>query len=107
MRARRSTRPTWPAASRKASPRRGPRSKAVGRAPSWSSWCKPPGHWASDMSDILERIVAVKREEVAAAKKKKSIEAVREDALSRVLTRDFEGALRGKIAAGQAAVIAE
>jgi indole-3-glycerol phosphate synthase len=32
---------------------------------------------------------------------------VREDALGRVLTRDFEGALRAKIAAGKAAVIAE
>jgi indole-3-glycerol phosphate synthase len=59
------------------------------------------------MADILEQIVAVKREEVAAAKKKKSLEAMREDAFSRVLTRDFEGALRAKIAAGQAAVIAE
>ena len=59
------------------------------------------------MSDILEKIVAVKHEEVAAAKKKKSLEAMREDALSRVLTRDFEGALRAKIAAGKAAVIAE
>ena len=59
------------------------------------------------MSDILNQIVAVKHEEIAAAKKKKSLEAVREDALSRVLTRDFEGALRAKIAAGQAAVIAE
>jgi indole-3-glycerol phosphate synthase len=59
------------------------------------------------MADILEKIVAVKREEIAAAKKKKSFEAMREDALSRVLTRDFEGALRAKIAAGQPAVIAE
>jgi indole-3-glycerol phosphate synthase len=59
------------------------------------------------MSDILEKIIAVKHEEVAAAKKKKSFEAVREDALSRVLTRDFEGALRARIAAGKAAVIAE
>ena len=60
------------------------------------------------MSDnILDKIVAVKREEIAAAKKKKPLEAVREDALSRVLTRDFEGALRAKIAAGKAAVIAE
>jgi indole-3-glycerol phosphate synthase len=59
------------------------------------------------MSDILEQIVAVKREEVAAARKKRSLEAVREDALSRVLTRDFEAALRSKIAQGQAAVIAE
>ena len=59
------------------------------------------------MSDILNKIVAVKHEEIAAAKKKKSLEAMREDAFSRVLTRDFEGALRARIAAGQAAVIAE
>ncbi|NNU44577.1 indole-3-glycerol phosphate synthase TrpC [Ramlibacter montanisoli] len=59
------------------------------------------------MSDILDKIVAVKHEEIAAAKKKKSLDAVREDAFSRVLTRDFEGALRAKITAGQPAVIAE
>lgn len=59
------------------------------------------------MADILDQIVAVKREEIAAARKKRPLEAVREDALTRVLTRDFEGALRRKIAAGQAAVIAE
>jgi indole-3-glycerol phosphate synthase len=59
------------------------------------------------MSDILDKIVAVKREEVAAALKQKPLAVVRADAESRVLTRDFEGALRAKIAAGQAAVIAE
>ena len=59
------------------------------------------------MSDILNQIVAVKREEVAAAQKRVSLAALRADAESRVLTRDFEGALRAKIAAGQAAVIAE
>jgi len=59
------------------------------------------------MSDILDKIVAVKREEVAAALKQKSLAVVRADAESRVLTRDFEGALRAKIAAGHAAVIAE
>lgn len=59
------------------------------------------------MSDILKKIVEVKREEVAAARKKKSLEAMRDDALSRVLTRDFVGALRGRIANGQSAVIAE
>ncbi len=58
-------------------------------------------------TDILNQIVAVKHEEVAAAKKKVSLEAMRDDANSRVLTRDFEGALRRKIAAGQPAVIAE
>jgi indole-3-glycerol phosphate synthase len=59
------------------------------------------------MSDILNKIVAVKREEVATACKKTGLDAIRADAESRVLTRDFEGALRRKIAAGQAAVIAE
>ncbi len=59
------------------------------------------------MSDILDKIVAVKRQEVAAALKLKSLAVVRADAESRVLTRDFEGAMRAKIAAGQAAVIAE
>jgi indole-3-glycerol phosphate synthase len=59
------------------------------------------------MSDILDKIVAVKREEVAAAVRQKPLAVVRADAESRVLTRDFEGALRAKITAGQAAVIAE
>ncbi|MDI1274354.1 indole-3-glycerol phosphate synthase TrpC [Polaromonas sp.] len=59
------------------------------------------------MSDILNKIVAVKREEIAAAIKRKPLAAVRFDAESRVLTRDFVGALRAKISAGQPAVIAE
>ena len=59
------------------------------------------------MSDILDKIVAVKREEVAAAVRQKPLAVVRADAESRVLTRDFEGAMRAKIDAGQAAVIAE
>lgn len=59
------------------------------------------------MTDILNKIVAVKREEVAAAIQRKPLEAMRFDAESRVLTRDFVGALRAKIAAGQPAVIAE
>ncbi|GAA6118524.1 indole-3-glycerol phosphate synthase TrpC [Acidovorax sp. FG27] len=59
------------------------------------------------MSDILNKIIAVKREEVAAAQKKMPLAAMRADAESRVLTRDFEGALRAKVAKGQAAVIAE
>jgi indole-3-glycerol phosphate synthase len=59
------------------------------------------------MADILDKIVAVKREEIAAAKKKVPLEAMRADAESRVLTRDFAGALRRKVDAGKAAVIAE
>ncbi len=59
------------------------------------------------MSDILQRIVATKREEIAQAQKGKPLAVVRADAESRLLTRDFTGALRRRIAAGQAAVIAE
>ena len=59
------------------------------------------------MSDILKKIVAVKHEEIAQGLRKKSLAAMRADAESRVLTRDFEAALRAKMAAGQAAVIAE
>ena len=59
------------------------------------------------MSDILDKIVAVKRQEVAAALARKPLAAMRADAESRVLTRDFVGAMRAKIAAGLPAVIAE
>ncbi|MDP3606711.1 MAG: indole-3-glycerol phosphate synthase TrpC [Polaromonas sp.] len=59
------------------------------------------------MSDILNKIVAVKHQEVAAAMRRKPLDAVRFDAESRVLTRDFAGALRAKLAAGKPAVIAE
>ncbi len=59
------------------------------------------------MSDILNKIVAVKREEVAQGLQRKSLHVMREDAESRVLTRDFVGAMRAQIAAGHSAVIAE
>ena len=59
------------------------------------------------MSDILNKIVAVKREEIAAAVKRKPLAAMREDAESRLVTRDFVRAIRSKIAAGKPAVIAE
>jgi indole-3-glycerol phosphate synthase len=59
------------------------------------------------MSGVLERIVAVKQEEVAAAIARKSRSVMRADAESRVLTRDFVGAIRARIANGRPAVIAE
>ena len=59
------------------------------------------------MSDILKKIVAVKHEEIELSLRKKPLAAVRADAESRVLTRDFVGAIRHKIDNGQAAVIAE
>ena len=59
------------------------------------------------MSDILTKIVAVKREELAVLLRQKPLAAVRADAESRLQTRDFVGALRQKISAGKPAVIAE
>lgn len=59
------------------------------------------------MSDILQQIVAAKHLEVSAARARKPLADVRADAQSRVLTRDFLGAMRTKIAAGHPAVIAE
>jgi indole-3-glycerol phosphate synthase len=59
------------------------------------------------MSDILDKIVGVKREEIAATLKLKPLVAVRAEAEARRDTRGFEAALRAKVAAGQAAVIAE
>lgn len=59
------------------------------------------------MSDILNKIIAVKRQEVADALNRKPLAAMRLDAESRVHTRDFVGALRARIAAGKPAVIAE
>lgn len=58
------------------------------------------------MSDILERIIAVKHEEVRAAQQSAPLEELRLEASTRDL-RDFVGALRAKHAAGQPAVIAE
>jgi indole-3-glycerol phosphate synthase len=59
------------------------------------------------MSDILERIVAVKREEIAAARAERSLASLHEDAQRLGGQRDFVGALRTRLAAGGAAVIAE
>jgi indole-3-glycerol phosphate synthase len=59
------------------------------------------------MSDILNQIIEVKRQELAQAQKRMPLAAMRADAESRVLTRDFEGALRRKIAERKSAVIAE
>ena len=59
------------------------------------------------MSDILQRIVAVKREEVAAGRGRRSLASWREEAEARRDVRGFEAALRARMAAGRSAVIAE
>ncbi len=59
------------------------------------------------MSDILNKILATKAEEVAVAKRTEPLEALREAAEWMPPARDFVGAIRAKIEAGQPAVIAE
>lgn len=59
------------------------------------------------MNDILEKIVAVKREELRSAQAAKPLAAVRAEAEGATPARDFTGALRARIAQGEAAVIAE
>lgn len=63
------------------------------------------------MSDILQKILDVKADEVAAAKKFQSLASLRhvveQDGEARANLRGFEASLRGKIAAGKAGVIAE
>ncbi|NDI84604.1 indole-3-glycerol phosphate synthase TrpC [Undibacterium crateris] len=63
------------------------------------------------MSDILRQILDVKQDEVAAARRYQSLISLRDevesDAESRAAIRGFERAMRQKIAAGHAAVIAE
>ena len=59
------------------------------------------------MSDNLDRIVAVKRQEVPAARALHSEAALRELAAAQTPPRSFAAALRAKVAAGLPAVIAE
>lgn len=59
------------------------------------------------MSDILERIVAVKRVEVEKSKSWRDFAAMRAAARERRDVRGFEAALRHRVARGDAAVIAE
>lgn len=59
------------------------------------------------MSDILNKIIATKHREVAAAKEAKPIAQLEAEAAAQSAPRDFVGAIRAKIAARQSAVIAE
>ncbi|NJD23954.1 MAG: indole-3-glycerol phosphate synthase TrpC [Betaproteobacteria bacterium] len=59
------------------------------------------------MADILNRIVATKRVEVAAASAVRPFASVEAEAAAQPAPRDFIGAIRAKIACGQPAVIAE
>ena len=59
------------------------------------------------MSDILNKIIATKHEEVAAALATKSLAAVEAEAATQAAPRDFVGAIRHKLSHGQPAIIAE
>ena len=59
------------------------------------------------MADILARILEVKAREVESARSSRPLAAVRDAARNAPPARDFAGAIRTKIQAGEAAVIAE
>ena len=59
------------------------------------------------MADILQKILATKRDEIAAGKARVPLAEMRARAQAAAPARDFVAALRGKIASGNAAVIAE
>jgi indole-3-glycerol phosphate synthase len=59
------------------------------------------------MSDILKKILAVKAQEVAAARARKPLIELQAEVGHVAPPRDFVGSIRGKLAAGLPAVIAE
>ncbi len=59
------------------------------------------------MSDILNRILATKKDEVAASRSRVSLSELKAQARDAGLTRDFVGAIRSRLIVGQPAVIAE
>src|SRR5579884_3414948 len=59
------------------------------------------------MADILQKIEAYKREEIAAAKRAKPLSALEAEAKSAAPPRGFRKAIERKLAAGEYALIAE
>jgi indole-3-glycerol phosphate synthase len=59
------------------------------------------------MADILTRIEAYKREEIAAARRARSLAAIEADARSAPATRGFVRAIESRLSAGRYALIAE
>lgn len=59
------------------------------------------------MSDILNKIIATKHEEIAVAAALKPLAVLESEAAAQAEPRDFVGAIRRKISCGQPAVIAE
>lgn len=59
------------------------------------------------MSDILNKIIATKREEIAAGLAVRPLAVLEAEAAQQTAARDFVGAIRARLADGQPAVIAE
>jgi indole-3-glycerol phosphate synthase len=59
------------------------------------------------MSDILNKIIATKREEIATALAVKPLAVVEAEAAAQPAPRDFVGAIRAKLSHGQPGIIAE
>ncbi len=59
------------------------------------------------MADILAQILATKADEIAAARAARPVREITATARAQAPPRDFEGALRARIAVGRPAVIAE
>lgn len=59
------------------------------------------------MADILEKIAAYKREEIAAAKRNRSLAVLEQDAKAQSAPRSFAKAIEHRLAAGDYALIAE
>jgi indole-3-glycerol phosphate synthase len=59
------------------------------------------------MSDILNKIIATKHEEIAAALAVKPLAVLETEAAAQSAPRDFLGAIRHKLSCGQPAIIAE
>jgi indole-3-glycerol phosphate synthase len=59
------------------------------------------------MSDVLNRILAVKQEEIAVARARRSVESLRDEAAALPPPRNFVGAILERVEEGRTAVIAE
>jgi indole-3-glycerol phosphate synthase len=59
------------------------------------------------MADILEKIAAYKRDEIAAAKRSRPLAALEQDAKAESPPRGFTGAIERRLTAGEFALIAE